>query len=164
MSHPAKLIEEPPLVVLPSLAVAIGLNEAIALQQLHFRGRDNAGGWWRATMRDLQRQFPFWSERTVRRTLKSLGDQKLIRVEQEGTDRTNRYCVDHQALAKRVPAAGHGQSGRMEGASLPADRPHGNGQSGRVSLLSSKRNSNDKRGEAPAPGKQTKYAGLERLQ
>ena len=30
------LTQEPPLQVLPSLAVAIGLNEAIVLQQVHY--------------------------------------------------------------------------------------------------------------------------------
>ena len=30
------LISEPPLQVLPSLAVKIGLNEAIVLQQIHY--------------------------------------------------------------------------------------------------------------------------------
>lgn len=30
------LIEEPPLQILPSLAAAIGLNEAIVLQQLYW--------------------------------------------------------------------------------------------------------------------------------
>ena len=30
------LIEEPPLQVLPSLALAVGLNEAIILQQMHY--------------------------------------------------------------------------------------------------------------------------------
>ena len=30
------LIDEPPLMVLPSLAAVIGLNEAIMLQQIHY--------------------------------------------------------------------------------------------------------------------------------
>ena len=30
------LVDEPPLIVLPSLAVAIGLAEAILLQQIHY--------------------------------------------------------------------------------------------------------------------------------
>lgn len=30
------LINEPPLIVLPNLAILIGLNEAIVLQQVHY--------------------------------------------------------------------------------------------------------------------------------
>lgn len=38
------LIEEPPLQVLPSLAVTIGLNEAIIIQQIHYWLRDSRNG------------------------------------------------------------------------------------------------------------------------
>ena len=44
------LITEPPLLVLPSLAIAIGLNEAIFLQQLHYwlqqAGKERDGRRW----------------------------------------------------------------------------------------------------------------------
>ena len=39
MSNSKLLIDEQPLQVLPSLACAIGLNEAMVLQQLHWRLR-----------------------------------------------------------------------------------------------------------------------------
>ena len=46
-----KLLPEPPLLVLPSLATRVGLNEAIVLQQVHFKSRHAADGWWRAGLR-----------------------------------------------------------------------------------------------------------------
>lgn len=35
----ARLYNEPPLTVSPSLAAAVGLNEAILLQQVHYTAR-----------------------------------------------------------------------------------------------------------------------------
>jgi hypothetical protein len=80
------LIEEPPLQVLPTLAVMIGLNEAILLQQIHYWVRENArdkrdkqathyfeGEWWMYnSMPEWHRAMPFWSERTILRTLQCL--------------------------------------------------------------------------------------------
>jgi hypothetical protein len=71
------LFDEHPLVILPELAVLIGLNEAVVLQQLHYwlqksnhfhEGRR----WVYNTYDQWQRQFPFWSTVTVRRTLMAL--------------------------------------------------------------------------------------------
>ena len=80
------LIEEPPLQVLPSLALAIGLNEAIVLQQLHYLLRDPRFGkkiaeeqWifntveqWRANY------FPFWCDRTIKTVFSNLKRMNLI--------------------------------------------------------------------------------------
>jgi len=79
------LINEPPLQVLPTLAHKIGLNEAIVLQQVHywlnpqfnknlFEGRY----WVRNTYEKWQKQFPFLSERTLRRTIMSLEKSGLL--------------------------------------------------------------------------------------
>ena len=73
------LINEPPLQVLPSLAVAIGLNEAIILQQIHYRlnPRFNKNYyedryWVYNTYEQWQQQFPFWSEPTLKRAFTQL--------------------------------------------------------------------------------------------
>src|SRR4051794_41087150 len=65
------LINEPPLQVLPTLAKLIGLNAAIALQQVHYRlsgwgELDDAGRpWINCTVAEWQaKDFTFWSERT----------------------------------------------------------------------------------------------------
>lgn len=91
-----KLLEEPPLLVLRSLAVDIGLNEAIALQQFYYRcqvGEVREGQRWvRMPMANLQREFPFWSESTIERTLKALKDGGWLdsKRHREGND----YTVD----------------------------------------------------------------------
>jgi hypothetical protein len=96
MSH--LLMEDRPLVVLPRLAKAIGLNEAIVLQQIYFRiGADYAvvqdgKRWWRAPMDRLEREFIFWSVATIERVIKSLKDLGLI--ESKRSRDGNLYTVD----------------------------------------------------------------------
>lgn len=80
------LINEPPLQVLPSLALAIGLNEAIVLQQLHYllldpnHGRKIAEHRWifNTIEQWVVGYFPFWSGRSMRRIFASLSRQNLI--------------------------------------------------------------------------------------
>ncbi|WP_067986196.1 DnaT-like ssDNA-binding domain-containing protein [Neptuniibacter pectenicola] len=80
------LIAEPPLVVLPSLARAIGLNEALVLQQIHFwigQSVNEYDGhkWMYRTDKQWLAEFSFWSESTLRRAVASLKKSGLIRVE-----------------------------------------------------------------------------------
>jgi DnaD/phage-associated family protein len=79
------LINEPPLQVLPSLAVAIGLNEAIALQQLHYwlsnpkTGVERDGEKWVFnTYEEWKENFPFWSISTIQRTFSNLEKMGLV--------------------------------------------------------------------------------------
>jgi hypothetical protein len=102
------LINEPPIQVLPSLAIAIGLNEAIVLQQIHFwiekgMGKEYKGERWvYNSIPDWQKKnFPFWSEATIKRTIASLKKQKLItskNLNQKKYDRTLWYTIDYQKL------------------------------------------------------------------
>lgn len=108
------LIDDYPLMVLPKLAVAIGLNEAIILQQVHYwtegfkRTQDERhlqdGHWWVwNTYEGWQENFPFWSTHTVRRTVKSLRDLGLLVVgnyNRKGYDRTTWYRVDYDVLSE----------------------------------------------------------------
>lgn len=72
----ALLIEEQPRLFIPALAVAIGLNEAIFLQQLKFLSSLGSGGrtisgrkWIWNTLHQWREVFPFWSAMTIRRVL-----------------------------------------------------------------------------------------------
>ena len=88
------LINEPPLQVLPTLAKAIGLNEAIILQQIHFLtpyGKAKAGHKWVAkTAAEWGEIFPFWSVITIRRALANLRTTGLV----EATDQHNKANYD----------------------------------------------------------------------
>ena len=71
------LINEPPLQVLPSLALKVGLNGAIFLQQLHFRllistNERDGYKWIYKTYPEWQEEFPFWSYDTVKRIVADL--------------------------------------------------------------------------------------------
>lgn len=84
------------------LAMRIGMNEALVLQQLkvclHEPSSTIMEGrrWVRSTYREWQTLFPFWSTTTIKRTFKSLQRQGLVLVEQHGNqcyDQTNWYTV-----------------------------------------------------------------------
>lgn len=101
------LIAEPPLLVLPSLAVLVGLNEAIFLQQLHYwliqSGKERDGRLWiYNTYEQWHDQLPFWSVRTIRRITGELKDKKLIltttKYNQQKVDQTLWYSLDYRAL------------------------------------------------------------------
>lgn len=77
------LINEPPLQVLPSLAKKVGLNEAIFLQQLHFRlliSTNNRDGhkWIYKSLAEWNEEFPFWSYDTLKRIVAKLEKEGYI--------------------------------------------------------------------------------------
>ena len=101
------LIAEPPLQVLPSLAVRIGLHEAIVLQQLHYwllasRHEHDGRTWVYNTLEEWHTQFPFMSLSTLRRTLANLERHLALvmtaRYNRLPTDRTKWYTIDYDAL------------------------------------------------------------------
>lgn len=101
------LINESPLQVQPSLAMAIGLNEAIFLQQLHYwlgasRLYKNNQKWIYNTHSEWLMQLKYMSLATLKRTIKSLKEQKLIHVERFDKKRSNQvnyYSIDYSILS-----------------------------------------------------------------
>ncbi len=114
------LINESPLVILPSLAVKIGLNEAIVLQQIHYwleiikKSGDQSkfvdGHWWvYNTIQQWQQQFPFFSTKTVHRILRKLEDDGLIigrKFNSQKWDQTKSYTINYERLAQLDDHAG----------------------------------------------------------
>lgn len=100
------LIEEYPLIVLPSLAKAIGLNDSIMLQQIHYWIRkeqnfEDGRYWVYNTYEGWAEQFPFWSVSTVRRILKRLEDSGLIitgNYNRLGIDNTKWYTINYDKV------------------------------------------------------------------
>ena len=112
------LIEEHPMIVLPSLAQAIGLHEAIILQQLHYwldhvgpegqrYGAEKDGERWiRNTVEQWQREhFGFLTINQVYRAFENLEREKLVKsrkdLNKRGYDRTKWYTVDYAILHVR---------------------------------------------------------------
>lgn len=80
------LLDEYPLIVLPTLACAIGLNEAIVLQQINYWISNKKIGklhnglrWVRNSIEEWHvDNFPFWSIPTIKRIMGSLDNQQVI--------------------------------------------------------------------------------------
>lgn len=104
------LMDERPLFVLPSLAQAVGLNEAIVLQHLHWSlGRDQAvvqdsRRWIQLPVSELSKTFPFWSEATIKRIVSDLRENGLLtsRRSRDG----NLYTVDYVRMGQLDPSGG----------------------------------------------------------
>ena len=100
------LIDDYLIRVLPKLALKIGLNEAIFLQQVHYwlnksNHRHIGKKWLYNTYNDWQEQFPFWSVMTIRRTIASLEKKNLLITDnfnRAGFDKTKWYTINYEAL------------------------------------------------------------------
>ncbi len=100
------LIPEPPLLVLPTLANALGLNEGLLLQQFKYwlntsKNVREGHKWIYNTYEDWQKQFPFWSIRTVRRTIWHLESKDILvsaTFNKMKIDQTKWYRIDEDKL------------------------------------------------------------------
>lgn len=105
-SHPL-LIQEPPLLVLPTLAVTLGLNQAIIMQQLQYwlsksTNIHEGKRWVYNTYDEWAEQLPFWSARTIQRLFLGLESDGLIIsgvFNRDGHDRTKWYTIDYDKLS-----------------------------------------------------------------
>ena len=116
------------------LAKEIGLNEAILVSQLEywtskipdddpFKVDDLGWKWTYNSYREWQEQFPFWSERTIRRTMDSLMDKYLVISQPRGRKHSkagikwsNEYCLSTRELQRylnKISDAKYGQSDRV---------------------------------------------------
>ncbi|EPJ1886031.1 conserved phage C-terminal domain-containing protein [Enterobacter asburiae] len=101
------LMPSRPIVINPDLAYSIGLNEAIALQQVNYWLKETTSGlerdgvrWIYNTNEQWLEQFPFWSESTLKRTftrLKSLGVLKVEQLNKSQRDMTNFYTINYES-------------------------------------------------------------------
>jgi hypothetical protein len=147
------LRDEPPLILLPQLAVQIGEKEAVVLQQVHYwiqlytekgdkRHFHDGRYWVYNTYEGWQKNFPCWSERTIRRAIDSLrkpykpkvGEKKIERgplllvgnYNRKRYDRTLWYSIDYEEVDKIMDnddlsksewtkcPHGYGQNGQMD--------------------------------------------------
>lgn len=140
------LISDTPLLVLPALAVRVGLEEGIVLQQLHYlllqKGEpiEKTYGEWHEDV------FPFLDERKLRRVFKALESAEamgtdvppVMAVQARGTDRRKRYWIDYEGvdqlgLEEPFEAAKLAASKRPQTADRTGqDDPDPTGQNGRV--------------------------------
>ncbi|HEJ7884122.1 TPA: conserved phage C-terminal domain-containing protein [Serratia liquefaciens] len=108
------LLPSRPIVVIPELAMRVGLNEAMLLQQVHYWATETTSGiehggrrWVYNTIAEWMEQFPFLSESSIKRAFASLKAQGIIYVEKlssDPRDKTNFYAInyEHRALIDEV--------------------------------------------------------------
>jgi hypothetical protein len=108
------LLDSQPLIILPELAMVVGLNEAIILQQIHYwteinrkaRKNKRQGHYWTYnTFKEWQEQFPFWSIPTIKRSIKKLECEKLLlsdHFNKMKLDRTKWYRIDYDVLMQQT--------------------------------------------------------------
>lgn len=106
------LINESPIALLPSLAVAVGVSEAIVLQQVQYwlsintargdaRSVHDGRVWTYNSVEAWQEQLPFFSRSTVARALASLRERGLLlaaHLAPDARDRTLWYSIDYEAV------------------------------------------------------------------
>lgn len=98
------LIDEYPLLIFPKLAVAIGLNESIVLQQIHYwigkKLNFNEGYYWvYNSYKGWKDQFPFWSERSIWTIINKLEKKGLLIVanyNKASFDKTKWYRINYE--------------------------------------------------------------------
>lgn len=121
------LLDEKPLVLIPALAVVVGLIEALFLQQLHYwLQKPNMGvqhddrKWVYNTISAWHEQLPFVSTRTLQRAIDSLRQRRLLITEtlaqvpriakqtgQDPRDRILYYTIDYDVLSDLCDGTAH---------------------------------------------------------
>ena len=107
------LYDRYPLIINPTLAELIGLNESIVLQQIHYWTEKNRqeernhqqGHYWTYNSLDAWHgeNFRFWSIDTLKRTFKSLETKELLIIgnfNKDPRDRTKWYRINYEQLEK----------------------------------------------------------------
>lgn len=115
------LLNEHPLVILPSLAKKIGLNEAIILQQLHYwlqKSKHEYDGrrWIYNTYEKWQEQFPWWSTRTIQRIMSELEKQNIIiagNYNKLKIDKTKWYSINYEQIGTSSMTNWHVENDNM---------------------------------------------------
>lgn len=120
------LINEPPLQVVPSLAVLVGLNAAIVLQQLHYWLNNKSTGieidghkWVYNTYKEWHENFPFWSEKTIQRTFQRLEEEGIIisrQYNRKNWDGTKYYRIDYDKFDALTCTESLPQDGQFDNA------------------------------------------------
>jgi uncharacterized phage protein (TIGR02220 family) len=116
------LIKESPVMIIPSLAVKIGLNEAVVLQQIHYwlgisKHQIKGKTWVYNTYEEWKKQLPFWSVSTIKRTILSLEVKGLLlsdNFNQMKMDKTKWYSIDYDNLQELEDSAIERPTGPIE--------------------------------------------------
>lgn len=123
MKESKYLINEDPIFFLPTLAIGLGLNEAILLQKIHgwlqCTPKEHIGrNWIYNSYKSWHEQLPFMSETAIKRAIKNLIDKEIILTEnfnKSSFDKTLWYSIDYEKLNKIVEISDSVKSDYREG-------------------------------------------------
>ena len=135
------LIDEYPLMVFPSLAKIIGLNQSIILQQIHYwiinnklnkKTKKDKKTWCYNSYKKWQKQFPFWSQRTIQREFLYLEKEGLVISANHNNFKTNKtkwYRINYTVLNKKIKNYKGSKFGTMDDDKLALSRQNINRES-----------------------------------
>lgn len=124
----ALLLSSRPVVVIPELAVRLGLPEAMLLQQIQYWVTETTSGvdhdgrrWIYNTIDGWQKQLPFYSESTIKRALgnlKKLGVLSVEQINKSNHDMTNYYAINYgsELLCDETLSPAKGDEDKNDGA------------------------------------------------
>ena len=103
----SSLIHERTLLISPTLAATIGLEEAVMLQLLHDAAQFGArpGQRWHEIDKDeLLRLLPFWNERDCQRISASLRDKGVLAIDSPPLEQTHclRFALEEPAAPTAI--------------------------------------------------------------
>ncbi len=136
------LLPERPLIISPTLAATIGLEEAVMLQVLAelIHGKDNCQRasnpnleWAALSDGDFQTAFPFWATVDIRRVQNSLQNLGLIVIEPIADSRSSYYAIDDPSREPEADKAGT----NLATPSRQAQAPQGNAPTPTTAIPSS---------------------------
>jgi DnaD/phage-associated family protein len=117
MSEVSKLlINEPPLMVLPTLAKKIGLNQAVILQQIHYwlsasKHERDGYKWLYNSYNQWAEQFPWLSPRAVQKHILALEKMGYLISDNfniRKVDQTKWYRIDYTKLVDQCEKSNNG--------------------------------------------------------
>ena len=109
------LLDSQPLLLIPELAKAIGINEALVLQQVHYWLKKSPNiidgrPWVYNTIDQWHEQFFFMSLSTLKRTFQSLHEKNILiknnSFNKMKMDKTNWYSIDYEEFKKIIRPLG----------------------------------------------------------
>lgn len=100
------LLDEKPLLIIPSLAKEVGLNESIVLQQVHYWLQISehvyeGHKWIYNTYDEWVEQFSWWSKATIRRIITKLENEGILitgNFNKLKIDKTKWYRINYEKL------------------------------------------------------------------
>ena len=107
-------MNEDPLLIFPTFAKIVGLNQSIILQHLHFwvilnrkkkQTKKNGKTWCYNSYKEWQKNFPFWCQRTIQGIFLNLEKEGLVisaNYNKFKTNKTKWYRINYTKLDKKT--------------------------------------------------------------